>query len=303
MTKSKKELVLTGPPPYPGGTRPRLRVLKSVQSPEGNTYLVPFPGIAPPSLHFSRHPWGDIHWKAQEGGTFGRGNVSLASRAVRDGTLDRVISSLIVRPQRQRSAWGVIVPRTQTETIAGAGSDLDLEIDSFVASLQPVTLGDTRHLAGSLHVLRNAGTLHLLDALLVSDFRYESSLIFFNLTKGRAIPIPSVVISREMPFWRSALAALSHLREYGGVFIAFPEGRRFQATAKRLGLSCVADGISFLEKSFETYPWNPELESRVRALETGFMPALARLTLKRPIRVTALRRGKPIDFDRPTRSG
>lgn len=288
MTTSKRELVLTGPAPYPGGIRPRLRIMKSSDRPDGNSYLVPLPGIAPPGFHLSRHPRGDVHWKA-ETGTISRGDASRFSDALKDGTLDRVISSLIVRPQRQRSPSAVIIPRTLTETFSLTHGDVNLRIDDFIESLQPVALGDTRHLPQSFHVLRRAGMMELLDVILISDYRRDGSLAFFNLTGLEPIRIPPLEITREMPLWRSASVAISHFREYGGVFVLFPEGKRFERTAKKIGLGWIADGMAYLNEVFEESPPSLSLESRVRSLEAGFVPSLCGLTPKRCVRIGDLR--------------
>ncbi len=288
MSKTKKEIVLTAPARDSSRVRPRLRLMKIVEGGDTSSYLVPIPGLATPGLKASFHPSGEVHWTSRSHATFGRANMSTFQSAIEDGTFDRVASSLILRPRRRHSSEGLILPREVVLAVAQAPGTVELELDSLIRSIQPVSLGDTRHLGRSLDKLRQAGVLKTADFMLGPDFGPGGSLTFINVWGSEHIDLPPIPVDRNLPMWRTINVATGHLREYGGIFIRFPEGRRLSRIATSFGLGSFAAGFSQVERELESTGLKSELATRVKEIEDGFVPSLRSIVPRPRIRATSL---------------
>lgn len=285
MTSESKEIVLTS-----GGSSVRLPILKSVERPGSSTYVVPLPGIAPPGTHVSFHPFGEVHVKARDIGTLARGNLSGLRRAAEDGTIDKAFAAMLPQPRKCRSAQAVIVPTEWASRFSLRSGDGNLPIDEFILAIHPVKFGDTRHLASDLRLLRKVGYLRPRDMMLFSAGGDE--LVFINVEGDRPLDLPVVELPPDIPFRRTALAALPHLREYGGLFIRFPEGAALDRAAERLGLGGLTIALFQLDQIAKVTGWDVELQSKLGEIERMLKPTLSALVPNRPMTMRMLRRRK-----------
>lgn len=272
---------------------PGLRVMKSIQGSDSSTYLVPAPGLALPGFKLSIHPSGEIHVKSRDAGLIAQGDLNRLPDAFTDGTVDRLAASLLVRPMRQRALEGVIVPYHWLRRFGEWSGTEELRIDEFLTSVQPLELGDSRHLGPNLALLRRAGYLGPLDVVLLSDRRPESTLSFINVGFVPDIELPPISDLRSLPLWRSLTLALAQIRGYGGILVSIPEGRRLARLANQFGLGDVARGFSSFDQLLDQPGYRSEIEQRVRFLERDFVRPLATLNPRRPLRVSTLRQKKP----------
>jgi len=250
---------------------------------------MPLPGLAPPSFKLSIHPSGELHLKSRDEGLIARGSLNRLPSALTDGTFDRLAASLIVRPRRQRAVEGVIVPYEWLKRLANWSGSVELRIDEFLRSVQPLALGDSRHLGPNISLLRTAGYLRPLDVVLLSDRRPESTLSFINLGYGVGKQLPTLADLRSFPLWRSLALAIAQIQEFGGIFVIIPEGRRLVRIADRLGLGDVARGFSAIDQFLDQSGQKAQIQQRVECLERGFVRPLAALNPRRPLRVSKLR--------------
>lgn len=290
MTPVEKEIIITAPKASAGDARLKLRVLKSITGMDSSTYLVPLPGVAPPGLKLSIHPFGDVHLKARDIGTVARANFSQLSRAIADGTFDKVYSSLFVTPKRRRSALAVVVPAEWSSLLTEWSGTVEFPIEKVVRAIRPVRLGDTRHLATDLRLLREAGFLRPRDLMLFADDSPDTTLSFINLVSGDQFDIPPISIPRGTPFRLTIGAVISHFRRYGGLFVRFPEGKRLDALAERLGLGRLSDGFERLATYAKETGWTARMEDQLRLAGEVFDTSLKGLSLLRPVNMKALRR-------------
>jgi hypothetical protein len=288
MAPDSKELSLVARRGLPG-----LRVMKSIQGSDSSTYLVPAPGLALPGFKLSIHPSGEIHVKSRDAGLIAQGDLNRLPDAFTDGTVDRLAASLLVRPMRQRALEGVIVPYHWLRRFGEWSGTEELRIDEFLTSVQPLELGDSRHLGPNLALLRRAGYLGPLDVVLLSDRRPESTLSFINVGFVPDIELPPISDLRSLPLWRSLTLALAQIRGYGGILVSIPEGRRLARLANQFGLGDVARGFSSFDQLLDQPGYRSEIEQRVRFLERDFVRPLATLNPRRPLRVSTLRQKKP----------
>ncbi len=284
MAPDSKELLLATSP-----SSPRLRVVKSVRGSDSSTYLVPLPGLAPPGFKLSMHPSGEIHVKSRDEGLIAKGSLSRLPDALTDGTFDRLAASLIVRPRRQRAVEGVIIPHEWLMRLGEWSGSVELRIDQFLTSVQPLELGDSRHLGSNLSLLRMAGYLGLLDVILISDSRPDSTLAFINLGLGMGKELARIPDLKSLPLWRTLTLAVAQIQEFDGIFLMIPEGRRLVRMADRLGLGDIERGFSGIDQLLDRSGQNAEIEQRVKCLERGFVGPLAALNPRRPLRVSKLR--------------
>ncbi|HZY70537.1 MAG TPA: hypothetical protein VFF67_06140 [Thermoplasmata archaeon] len=264
--------------------------MKTVEGSDRSQYLIPVPGIAPPGLRLSIHPSGTMHVKSRDHGVVARGKTGQFIASVEDGTLDRLVSTMLVRPPRFRAAGCLVVPHEWIAELARSSGSYEFRIDGFVESVRPVLLGDSRHVASDLRLLRHYGFLRQFDTLFVPDPRPDGTLVFFNVQGVKPVTIPPFEISHDLPFWRSFTLALSHVRRYGGVFVLIPEGKRLQRIADRLGFGDILRGFDFVDEPLKELGVNTELGAQVKAIEEGFIPAVAGLKPLSFVRVAALRR-------------
>jgi len=284
MPTDSKELSLVPRRGFPG-----FRVMKVIRGSDSSTYLVPVPGLAPPSFKLSIHPSGEVHVKSRDAGLIAQGNLNRLPSALIDGTLDRLAASLLVRPMRQRALEGVIIPYHWLERLSQWSLTEELRVDEFLASAQPLQLGDSRHLSANLSLLRRGGYLGPLDMVLLSDRRPDSTLSFINIGFTPDVELPPIHELRSLPLWRCLTLALGHVREYGGILVSIPEGRRLVRLADQLGLGDVARGFSTFDQLLDQPGHRAEIERRVRFLERDFVGPLAALAPRRPLRVSTLR--------------
>ena len=284
MAPDSKELSLVARRGLPG-----LRVMKTIRGSDSSTYLVPVPGLAPPGFKLSIHPSGDIHVKSRDDGLIAQGNLNRLPTALTDGTLDRLAASLLVRPKRQRALEGVIVPYRWLRRLAEWSGTEELRIDEFLTSVQPLELGDSRHLGTNLSLLRGTGYLGPLDIVLLSDRRPESTLSFINVGFAPDIELPPFSELRTLPLWRSLTLAFGHLREFGGILLSIPEGQRLVRIANQLGLGDVAKGFATFDQFLDQPGHRAEIENRIEYLQRDFVRPLSSLNPRRPLRVSSLR--------------
>lgn len=288
--RKARELAMTGPPLSVGGVRPRLRLMKTVEGRDASTYLVPVPELAPPGLHFSAHPSGEFHLKSPLGETRARADFGRLRQSTEDGTIDRVIAELLVRPKRWRFNDGLILSKDWLLSLGKGAWSTDLDLDQFLGSLKVVELGDSRHLASHLTRLRQHELLRPLDTLLLPDPRDDAELYFLNVLGEESVGIPPLTVTRDLPFWRSMSLAFSRVREFGGVFFLFPEGARLRRIADRVGVGGILRVFSALDRHLEGTGANPKLQERIEMIEKTFVPSLKSLKLGPPIRLAALPR-------------
>lgn len=292
MSPESREIVISAPAVLRNGGRTRLRILKAVDGSDSSSYLIPLPTIAPPGFKLSIHPSGEVHLKSRDLGTVSRGRIDFARLQLMalDGTFDRIFSGLITHPRRTRFLEGVLIPFSWAKKVTNWSGPLDLEIDELIHSLIPLRFGDTRHISSHLATMRDTRLLQPFDMIFTSDGRADATLVFVNLCKDARPPKLEIEIPNDIGFRRTLESSISQVRSYGGLFLAFPEGRRLKCLLERVGLRNLVEGFEELDHIAEQAGWKDAMASALQRPAEELQAALLALEPRPLVRVVSLRR-------------
>ncbi len=286
MSSEPRDLSIVLPPPTRGGKSAKLRILKSVAARDSGSYVVIMPGIGPPGLHISLHPSGEIHLRARDTGSLARADLARLRKAVADGTLDAIFSRLLSTPKARRSLSGVILPAELTAKFGEGQATTEIPMQEFLRSMKLVKLGDTRHLPKTLDWMRRSGHLRYRDTILLALDKPGGTLAFVDLQQGAPLDLPPVTIPAGIPFRRTLTATLAQLRDFGGIFVRFPEGKELDRIAEKVGLGGLTKALSRLHDAAKEAGWQTQMEKRLAEVEQALRLVAREFAPPRAIRVT-----------------
>lgn len=255
MSREESEFSIVGKPGEGKPTPPKgLRIAKVVRMPESGTYLVPMPGLMPAGLKFSFHPSGEFHLKSRDDGMIARLNLFEVARAIANGGLEQLVSSLLRAPSAGLYAKGVLIPPNFISKFSGGAKpgsgDLSLPADDL-AQLDRVEIDDTVDLRADFDWLRHEGLLPAQAMVLLQIGDSEQPAVFVSAgdqpirLRESARPAPGSPFSGAF----DAMARL--LEEYGGIWVTFPGEEEMRGLLERAGFGEFFAGLKRWAESLD----------------------------------------------------
>jgi hypothetical protein len=255
VSREEAEFSIVGKPDEGKPAPPKgFRIAKVVRMPESGTYLVPMPGLMPAGLKFSFHPSGEFHLKSRDDGMIARLNLFEVVRAIANGGLEQLASSLLRAPSAGLTAKGVLVPPSLISKFSGGAKpgsgDLALPADDL-AQLDRVEIDDTVDLRADIDWLRREGLLPPQAILLLQVGDAEQPAVFVS-AGGQPIRLPeSARPAPGSPFSNAFGAMARLLEEYGGIWVTFPGEGEMKGLLERAGFGEFFDGLKRWAESLD----------------------------------------------------
>jgi len=291
VSREESEFSIVGKPDEGKPAPPKgFRIAKVVRMPESGTYLIPMPGLLPPGLKFSFHPSGEFHLKSRDDGMIARLNLFEVARAIANGGLEQLVSSLLRAPSAGLPAKGVLVPPNLISKFSGGAKpgtgDLALPVDDL-AQLDRVEIDDTVDLLADIDWLRREGLLPAQAMLLLQVGDSEQPAVFISAgdqpirLRESARPAPGSPFSGAF----DAMARL--LEDYGGIWVTFPDEEGMKGLLERAGFGEFFDGLK---------RWSESLDEKVSVedvLAGPMLEVLAGSAVMKMLEQPPLRPGPP----------
>ncbi len=97
-------------------------------------------------------------------------------------------------------------------------------------------------------------------------------------------------------------ATLTQLRDFGGVFVRFPEGKELDRIAVKVGLRGLTKGLSRLHDAAKGAGWKTQMEKRLAEVEQALRSVLREFAPPRAIRVTTRKHKRTLCLSRGQRT-
>jgi hypothetical protein len=183
---------------------------------DGSLYAVLLPGIAPPGLHLSQHPSGQLHVRDKDRNISVNFDFAGLLRPSFAGSLESFAGRGYRLPTPGHRATGLIMPFSLIPTPDRTLKKESVDLDSLIRSQVAVELEDTADFKDAVRFLVSNGQLHPRDVLRL-EVDDTNELVIFTCTGAQLFGPETPRLPKDVPFAGMLSRVAEQVQELAGV--------------------------------------------------------------------------------------